>query len=73
MATATSKNLLTDYLFDKVGFNPTPEQQVILNSGTRFNLVAGGEQAGKSYIASKYLLSKVWGDGGAGFVLACGC
>ena len=65
MTTAT-RNLLTDYLFDKVGFSPTPEQQVILNSRSRFNLVAGGEQAGKSYIASKYLLSRLWETEGAG-------
>ena len=49
---------LTSYLYDKVGFSPTKEQAVILNSQHRFNLVAGGEQAGKSMIASKYLLAR---------------
>ena len=58
MTTAVQNPLLRAYLFDKVGFYPTPEQSVILDSGYRFNLVAGGEQAGKSLVASKYLLSR---------------
>ena len=66
MVTTTHKNLLTEYLFDKVEFNPTPEQRVILESRNRFNLVAGGEQAGKSYIASKYLLSRLFETDGPG-------
>ena len=49
---------LRDYLFSKVGFTPTDEQKLILQSPYRFNLVAGGEQAGKSLIASKYLLGR---------------
>jgi len=49
---------IRDYLFAKVGFTPTDEQRVILNSPFRFNLVAGGEQAGKSLIAAKYLLGR---------------
>ena len=57
--TTTSKGPdIRDYLFTKVGFTPTDEQRVILNSPYRFNLVAGGEQAGKSLIASKYLLGR---------------
>ena len=57
--TVTTKNpVLKDYLFSKVGFTPTDEQRVILDSEYRFNLVAGGEQAGKSLIASKYLLGR---------------
>jgi hypothetical protein len=58
MTTATRSSLLKEYLFDKVGFYPTAEQSFILDSGYRFNLVAGGEQAGKSLVASKYLLSR---------------
>jgi len=58
MTTATRNLLLKEYLFGKVGFSPTPEQSVILDSAYRFNLVAGGEQAGKSLVASKYLLSR---------------
>ena len=58
MTTATKGPDLRDYLFQKVGFTPTDEQKVILNSPYRFNLVAGGEQAGKSLIASKYLLGR---------------
>ena len=58
MATLTKGPSLRDYLFDKVGFAPTNEQRTILESPYRFNLVAGGEQAGKSLIASKYLLGR---------------
>ena len=52
------RSALTSYLFDKVGFNPPAEQRRILDSPYRFTLVAGGEQAGKSLMASKYLLSR---------------
>jgi hypothetical protein len=52
------RSALTSYLYDKVGFNPTTEQRRILDSPYRFTLVAGGEQAGKSLMASKYLLSR---------------
>ena len=56
MTTTTPK--LREYLYDKVGFTPTDEQLPILESPYRFNLVAGGEQAGKSMVASKYLLGR---------------
>ena len=52
------------YLYEKVGFTPTPEQQRILHSDKRFILVAGGEQAGKSYVASKFLLGRCFQDAG---------
>ena len=52
------RSALTSYLYDKVGFSPTTEQRRILDSPYRFTLVAGGEQAGKSLMASKYLLSR---------------
>ena len=58
MTTATKGPDLRDYLFSKVGFTPTKEQEAILESPYRFTLVAGGEQAGKSLIASKFLLSR---------------
>ena len=58
MTTALDRASLTTYLYDKVGFVPTREQSSILNSQHRFNLVAGGEQAGKSMIAAKYLLAR---------------
>ena len=58
MTTTAKGPDIRDYLFAKVGFTPTNEQRVILNSPYRFNLVAGGEQAGKSLIASKYLLGR---------------
>ena len=53
-------NDLENYLYNKVDFSPTQEQKVILDSDKRFILVAGGEQAGKSMIASKFLLKKTF-------------
>ena len=47
-------------LYNMVDFKPTEAQTPILNSKKRYILVAGGEQAGKSMIASKYLLSRVF-------------
>tara|TARA_R110002020_G_scaffold195_4_gene923 strand:- start:1701 stop:3059 length:1359 start_codon:yes stop_codon:yes gene_type:complete len=52
------RSALADYLFRAVEFAPTAEQRRILDSPYRFTLVAGGEQAGKSLMASKYLLSR---------------
>ena len=49
-------------VFEIVDFHPTDEQTQILNSGKRFILVAGGEQAGKSMVASKFLLQKFLED-----------
>ena len=57
---------LRKYLYNKVGFAPTPEQERILSSDKRFILVAGGEQAGKSYVASKFLFSRCFTDGPGG-------
>jgi len=45
--------------FDKISYSPTPLQKSILESRKRFIMVAGGEQAGKSMVASKYLVSRV--------------
>ena len=45
-----------DFLYDKIGFAPTELQKPILESRKRFTLVAGGEQAGKSMVASMYLI-----------------
>ena len=56
MATTTSP------VFEIVDFHPTNEQLTILNSNKRFILVAGGEQAGKSMVASKFLLQKFLED-----------
>jgi hypothetical protein len=49
---------IVDYLFSRVGFEPTEKQRPIMECRKRFILVAGGEQAGKSMIASKYLVSR---------------
>jgi hypothetical protein len=49
---------ITEYLFSKLNFEPTERQVPILDCRKRFILVAGGEQAGKSMVASKYLVSR---------------
>ena len=56
--TTIPKPEITDYIFDRLDFNPTEKQKPILECRKRFILVAGGEQAGKSMIASKYLMSR---------------
>jgi len=56
----------TKFVFDKVGYTPTEAQIPIIYSDKRFILVAGGEQAGKSMVASKFLLSKWTETKGAG-------
>ena len=57
MTTAANPEI-TEYLFSKLNFEPTEKQVPILESRKRFVLVAGGEQAGKSMVASKYLVSR---------------
>ena len=64
--TTVTKETLTGYLYEKVGFTPTPAQREILHSSYRFNLVAGGEQAGKSLIAAKYRLARFLETDGKG-------
>ena len=53
-------------IFDLIDFKPTELQTRILNSDKRFILVAGGEQAGKSMVASKFLLQKFLTDDSPG-------
>ena len=57
---------IVDYLFDKVQFEPTELQRGILGSRKRYVLVSGGEQAGKSMVASKYLLCRCMETEGPG-------
>ena len=56
----TQKSDVVKALYNMVGFDATTAQMPILSSKKRYILVAGGEQAGKSMIASKYLLSRVF-------------
>ena len=49
-------------IYDLVGFEATELQEKILGSAKRFILVAGGEQAGKSMVASKFLLQRFMRD-----------
>jgi len=53
-------------VYDLVGFKPTDLQENILSSDKRFILVAGGEQAGKSMVAAKFLLQKFMHDDSPG-------
>ena len=46
-------------LFDRMGFTPSEEQLKILNDPCRYKLVAGGVRAGKSRLASIYLVNKI--------------
>ena len=54
----TTAREISDFIYEKVDFSPTELQRPILQSRKRFILVAGGEQAGKSMVASKYLLGR---------------
>ena len=49
---------VSEKIYELVGFDPTELQIDILDSDKRFILVAGGEQAGKSMVASKFLLAR---------------
>ena len=62
----TQPRKLSDVLYEKVNFTPTELQRAILGSKKRFTLVAGGEQAGKSMVASKYLLGRFLDTGDPG-------
>lgn len=53
---------VTESLFERVGFKPEPEQLRILQADKRFILVTGGEQGGKSMVASKHLLKHFFAD-----------
>ncbi len=62
-----------DTITEHIGVSPTAEQAEILASDKRFILVAGGEQAGKSVVASLFLIRKYFelmavrsGEGSAG-------
>ena len=57
---------VNEYIFSRLEFMPTPIQADILRSKKRFVLVAGGEQAGKSMVASKYLISRFLENEGRG-------
>ena len=57
---------VNEYIFSRLEFMPTPIQADILRSKKRFILVAGGEQAGKSMVASKYLISRFLENEGRG-------
>ena len=56
MVSTTDSKAVSEYLFERLGFFPTGAQSPILECRKRFILVAGGEQAGKSMVASNYLL-----------------
>jgi hypothetical protein len=49
-------------VYEKIGMVPNAHQARILMSDKRYNLVAGGEQAGKSIVASEFWLKKYLGE-----------
>ena len=51
----TQLTQLDQYLLQKAGLMPSPEQEKILACDKRFQLVSGGEQAGKSTVAAAKL------------------
>ena len=57
---------ISEKVYDLVDFHPTELQSKILNTSKRFILVAGGEQAGKSMVASKFLLQRFMRDDSPG-------
>ena len=63
----TAEQTVAEWLFEKVGYDPTQGgrnqyQKKILTTKKRFKLVAGGEQAGKSVLASKSFLENWFDD-----------
>ena len=58
MVSTTDRKAVSEYLFERLDFSPTAAQTPILECRKRFILVAGGDQAGKSMVASKYLVSR---------------
>jgi hypothetical protein len=67
MTTEVKERSVQDWLFEKVGYDPTQGgrnkyQPKIVSCTKRFELVAGGEQAGKSEVASKVFLTKWFDD-----------
>ena len=48
-----------DKLFKIVGFDPWPEQADVLDRYFRYIMVAGGEQGGKSLMASKWVVRRL--------------
>lgn len=48
----------TEFFYEKLGFKPSPEQARIIACPKRYVLVTGGEQGGKSVVASKIFLDR---------------
>jgi len=49
-----------DFLFTKLGYQPSKEQDEIHNCDSRIRLVAGGERSGKSFSAAMDLISRMF-------------
>ena len=58
VTTVTELPQYVQTLYDTVGYKPTPAQEQVVSSRKRYIVVAGGEQAGKSVVAAKYLLAR---------------
>ena len=58
VTTVTELPQYVQTLYETVGYKPTPAQEQVVSSRKRYIVVAGGEQAGKSVVAAKYLLAR---------------
>ena len=58
VTTVTELPQYVQTLYETVGYKPTPAQEEVVSSRKRYIVVAGGEQAGKSVVAAKYLLAR---------------
>ena len=56
MATWEQKKLI----FDRLGYNPSTEQEAIHRDPSRFRLVAGGERGGKSFSSAMEYMGQFW-------------
>ena len=60
--TTSVEEKVADPVFELLKWEPTKSQEPILYSSRRFILVTGGEQAGKSLVASKYFARQYFAD-----------
>lgn len=49
-----------EFVFNKIGYTPTPEQWKIHLCDSRTRLVAGGERAGKSFLSANDMLARFY-------------
>jgi hypothetical protein len=47
-------------IFDKLGYKPSPEQELVHTCDSRIRLIAGGERGGKSMVSAMDYMGKFW-------------